>query len=84
MSQNGGGGKPLANPPAMRGFSDRLDKAFGWEGKYKEESKVRATIHAAWHTGAGVVTNNSKEYDRAREQYSKVTGRPPSPPSKTE
>ena len=71
--------KPLANPPAMRGFSDRVDRFMGWEGDYKNDSRLRGFIHGAWHTGAGVATGNKREYDRAGEQFNKTT-RPRSPP----
>ncbi len=54
--------EPLANPKGMRNVSDRLDKAMGWEGAYKDESRVRAGIHGVWHWGAGVATGNQKEY----------------------
>ena len=73
--------EPLANPPAVRGFSDRLDSAMGWEGAYKDDSRLRGLVHGAWHAGAGVVTRNPKEFERAGEQFDRTT-RPPSPPKK--
>lgn len=78
---SGGNQQPLANPESMRGISDRLDKAMGWEGQYKDESRLRGFIHGTWHAGAGLVTGNPREYDRAREQFQKVD-RPPSPKGK--
>ena len=72
--------KPLANPPFWRDVSNKLDKAMGWEGDYKDESRVRAIIHAGWHKGAEVWNDNPKEGDRAREQFNNAT-RPPSPPT---
>lgn len=72
--------EPLANPPDVRNFSDKLDSFMGWEGDYKNDSRLRGAIHAAWHVGAGVVTGNPREYERAGEQWSKTT-RPPSPPA---
>lgn len=51
----------LANPPKWRGVSDQLDKTMGWEGQYKDDSRVRGAIHGTWHYGAGVVTKNEKE-----------------------
>ena len=76
------GGQPLANPKPMRNFSDRLDSAMGWEGKYKEDSKVRGFIHGTWHQGAGLITGNEREFDRAREQFDKVKRPSPPPPGK--
>eukprot|EP00484_Ammonia_sp_Unknown_P005401 CAMPEP_0197057388 /NCGR_PEP_ID=MMETSP1384-20130603/96688_1 /TAXON_ID=29189 /ORGANISM="Ammonia sp." /LENGTH=72 /DNA_ID=CAMNT_0042491793 /DNA_START=74 /DNA_END=289 /DNA_ORIENTATION=+ len=61
--------KPLANPKPVRGFSDKLDNAMGWNDGYKNESKVRGFIHGVWHTGAGVVTLNPKEFSRAGDQF---------------
>jgi len=72
--------KNLANPEFMRDVSDGMDKLFGWEGDYKNTSKVRASLHAGWHYGAGIVTQNEKEFERAREQFEKV--RAPSPTRK--
>ena len=63
--------RPLANPEGMRSFSDKLDSAMGWEGGYKEESKFWGAIHGVWHTGAGIVTLNPKEFDWAGEQFKK-------------
>ena len=71
--------EPLANPPAVRGFSDRLDEFMGWEGDYKDESRARGLVHGAWHTGAGIVTGNPREFERAGEQFDRAT-RPPTPP----
>ena len=70
--------EPLINPPPVRNFSDKLDNAIGWEGGYKEDSRVRGFIHGTWHAGAGIVTGNPKEFDRAGEQFGK-TFRPLSP-----
>ena len=72
--------EPLANPSAWRDASNKLDKAMGWEGNYKDESRLRGFVHGVWHSGAGIVTGNPKEFDRAGEQFSKTT-RPPSPPT---
>ena len=77
---NKGNSKPLANPPEWRDRSNKLDKAMGWEGDYKDESRLRGFVHGVWHTGAGIATGNPKEFDRAGEQFSKTT-RPPSPPT---
>ena len=71
----------LANPAGVRSFSDQLDKVMGWEGAYKEDSRLRGLIHAGWHYGAGVKTGNEREYERAKEQFSRTT-RAPSPPLK--
>ena len=70
----------LANPPGWRKFSDQLDKTMGWEGQYKDDSRVRGAIHGAWHYKEGVVTGKEKEFNRAKEQFSKTT-RPLSPPA---
>jgi hypothetical protein len=75
------GKEPLANPEGMRSFSDRLDKFMGWEGQYKDDSRLRGFVHGVWHDGAGLITGNPREHERANEQYKKVT-RPPSPPAK--
>ena len=37
--------KPLANPPEWRDRSNKLDKAMGWEGDYKDESRLRGFVH---------------------------------------
>ena len=71
MSSNNNNNKKLANPKAVRGFSNWLDEKAGWHGGYKEESKVRGFVHGVWHTGAGVCTFNKKEFSRAKEQFKK-------------
>ena len=70
--------EPLLNPPAVRNLSNKLDNAIGWERGYKEDSRVRGLIHGTWHAGAGIWTGNPKEFDRAGEQFGKMSPTLPS------
>lgn len=66
--------KPLNNNSAGRWVSDCLDKALGTSYDNVKESKIRATFHGAWHAGAGVVTGNQREFERAKDQWNSGYG----------
>ena len=53
-----------------RNFSDWLDEKFGGGTVY--EGGFRPLIHGAYHAGRAVWSGNGAEWDRAKDQFSKV------------
>ena len=53
-----------------RGYSDDLDENYGGGTIY--EAFVRPVGHGAYHAARAVVSGNSAEWDRAKDQFSKV------------
>jgi hypothetical protein len=44
----------------------------GWEGDYRNTSRLRGIVHGIWHYGAGVLTLNGNEFTRGNEQFSRT------------
>lgn len=68
----------VSNDRFLRGISDRLDVALGWD-KNKYESRVRRVLHGLYHGMIGVIkgcimnwTGSKAEFKRAGQQFSGV------------
>ena len=57
--------------PSHRLLSNKLDKTYG--GKAPYEKFVRPLIHSAYHAGRAIKSKNKAEWDRAKDQFSKVS-----------
>jgi len=70
MSKDG----PLNNNSFFRGISDKLDNHLG-QG-YKSDSMMRGALHGTYHLAQCYITDNQRECERAKDQFSKITGGP--------
>ncbi|KAL5254365.1 hypothetical protein ACHWQZ_G013973 [Mnemiopsis leidyi] len=64
------GGKLEKDNPSHRSLSDKLDKKHG--GKPLYEKFVRPVVHGVYHAARGIKSGNGAEWDRAKDQFSKV------------
>ena len=67
-------GSSLNNNGIFRSISNGLDSVLGTTYDNPKDSKTRATIHCAYHYGAGVITRNPREYERAKDQFNSGWG----------
>jgi len=66
MSSNNG---PLNNDPFFRGLSNAVDRAIGASYDNPRESKLRATLHGAYHFAQCLKEKNPREFMRAKDQW---------------
>ena len=38
-----------------------------------QDSNLRHITHGVWHFGSGIITGKGDEFERAKEQFSKIT-----------
>lgn len=70
------GDAPLNNDPKYRGWSDKLDSALGTTYDNPRDSKIRGTVHAAYHEYQHQKTDNPREHERAKDQWNTAWGGP--------
>lgn len=66
--------KPLDNNSFWRGVSDKLDQALGTSYDNPKESKIRGTLHGAYHAAMGYKNDNPREFARAKDQWNSAWG----------
>ncbi len=67
---------PLNNNSTWRSVSNTIDSAFGTTYDNPRDSKVRATLHAAYHQSQYYITGNQREHERAKDQWNTGYGGP--------
>ncbi len=74
MSEGSGKGKdaPLNNNRFFRG----LDKLLGTSSEDPKGSKIRGTVHAAYHRTMAWKEDNPRELERAKDQWNTAWGGP--------
>ncbi len=70
MSKDG----PLNNNSFFRNISDKLDNALGTTYDNPKNSKIRGTVHAAYHEYQYKKTGNQREHERAKDQWNTAWG----------
>lgn len=67
---------PLNNNSFFRGLSNGLDKALGTTYDNTKDSKIRGTVHAAYHQTMALKNDNPREAARAKDQWNTAWGGP--------
>lgn len=68
--------QPLNNNPTFRDWSNRLDSALGTSYDSPRDSKIRGTLHGAYHEFQHLKTGNPREHERAKDQWNTAWGGP--------